>query len=180
MDAALAIRNRLLHGVFVAVAAVGLAACGSNNDDLDQYINEVKARPGGRIEPLPEITPYEVFTYAADAEGVRSPFQPDTPQVATSGADGGIRPDSDRSREFLEGFPLDTLRMVGTLNIAATTYGLVQTSDGLIHRVVPGNYMGQNDGRITDISDSEIELVEIISDGIGGYIERDAAIGLSD
>jgi type IV pilus assembly protein PilP len=180
MDAALGIRNRLLNVVFIAVAAVGLTACGSNNDDLDQYINEVKARPGGRIEPLPEITPYDAFTYVADAEGVRSPFVPDTPQVATSGADGGIRPDSDRSREFLEGFPLDTLRMVGTLNIAATTYGLVQTSDGLIHRVVPGNYMGQNDGRITDISDSEIALVEIISDGIGGYIERDAAIGLSD
>ena len=180
MDAALAIRNRLLNGIVIAVAAVCVAACGGRNDDLDQYINEVKARPGGRIEPLPEITPYEVFSYMADAEGVRSPFVPDTPQVATSGAGGGIRPDSDRSREFLEGFPLDTLRMVGTLNIAATTYGLVQTSDGLIHRVVPGNYMGQNDGRITDISDSEIELVEIISDGIGGYIERDAAISLSD
>jgi type IV pilus assembly protein PilP len=63
---------------------------------------------------------------------VRSPFLPDTPQAATTGAGGGIRPDSDRSREFLEGFPLDTLRMVGTLNIAETMYGLVQTSDGLI------------------------------------------------
>jgi len=180
MDAALTIRSYLLKGLVLAVAAVGLAACGADNDDLDQYINEVKARPGGRIEPLPEITPYEVFTYIADAEGVRSPFVPDTPQVATSGAGGGIRPDADRSREFLEGFPLDTLRMVGTLNIGGTTYGLVQTSDGLIHRVVPGNYMGQNDGRINEISDSEIALVEIISDGIGGYIERDAAISLSD
>ena len=70
--------------------------------------------------------------------------------------------------------------MVGTLDINDTVYGLVQTSDGLIHRVIPGNYMGQNDGRITEITDSEINLVEIISDGIGGYIERDAAIGLSD
>ena len=180
MDAALAIRNHMLKGLVLVVAALGLAACGGDNDDLDQYINEVKARPGGRIEPLPEITPYEVFTYIADAEGVRSPFVPDTPQAATTGAGGGIRPDADRSREFLEGFPLDTLRMVGTLNIGGTTYGLVQTSDGLIHRVVPGNYMGQNDGRINQISESEIELIEIISDGIGGYIERDAAISLSD
>ena len=70
--------------------------------------------------------------------------------------------------------------MVGTLDINETVYGLVQTSDGLIHRVIPGNYMGQNDGRVTAITDSEINLVEIISDGIGGYIERDAAIGLSD
>ena len=163
----------------VLMLALGLGACGGDMDDLDSYINEVKARPGGRIDPLPEITPYEIFTYVADAEGLRSPFVPDTPQ-ATGAAAGGTRPDPDRSREYLEGFPLDTLGMVGTLYIGETMYGLVQTSDGLIHRVVPGNYMGQNDGRITDITESEITLVEIISDGIGGYIERDAAISLSD
>ena len=171
---------KLRNGLVLAAAMIGIAACGGQMDDLDQYINEVKARPGGRIEPLPEITPYAVFTYVADAQGVRSPFVPDTPQVTTTGVGGGIRPDSQRSREFLEGFPLDTLRMVGTLDMAETMYGLVQTSDGLIHRVVPGNYLGQNDGRINEIDESEIELVEIISDGIGGYIERDAAISLSD
>ena len=169
----------LRKGLLFAIVAAGLAACGAGMDDLDSYINEVKARPGGRIEPLPEITPYEVFTYVADAEGIRSPFVPDTPQAAGPAA-GGMSPDPDRPAEFLESFPLDTLRMVGTLDINQTVYGLVQTSDGLIHRVVPGNYMGQNDGRITDITESEIVLVEIISDGIGGYIERDAAIGLSD
>jgi len=166
-------------GLLLVVSLAGLAACGGDMDDLDRYINEVKARPGGRIDPLPEITPYEIFTYRADAEGLRSPFVPDTPQ-ATGTAAGGARPDPDRSREYLEGFPLDTLSMVGTLYIGDTMYGLVQTADGLIHRVVPGNYMGQNDGRITEISESEIKLVEIISDGIGGYIERDAAVGLSD
>jgi len=166
------------HGLVLALA-LSVAACDGDMDDLDSYINEVKARPGGRIDPLPEITPYEVFTYVADAEGLRSPFVPDTPQ-ATGSAAGGARPDPDRSREYLEGFPLDTLSMVGTLYIGETMYGLVQTADGLIHRVVPGNYMGQNDGRITDISESEIALVEIISDGIGGYIERDAAVSLSD
>ena len=70
--------------------------------------------------------------------------------------------------------------MVGTLELAGVNYGLVQTSDGLIHRVVPGNYMGQNDGRIVTITESEIELVEIISDGIGGYLEREAAVSLAD
>ena len=169
----------LRKGLLLAVVAAGLAACGADMDELDSYINGVKARPGGRIEPLPVITPYEVFTYIADAEGLRSPFVPDTPQAAGP-APGGMSPDPDRPAEFLESFPLDTLRMVGTLDINATVYGLVQTSDGLIHRVVPGNYMGQNDGRITEITESEIFLVEIISDGIGGYIERDAAIGLSD
>jgi len=175
MSASLTVRK----GLLLAIAAAGLVACGGDMDDLDSYINEVKARPGGRIQPLPEITPYEVFTYVADAQGLRSPFVPDTPQAAGPAA-GGTSPDPDRPAEFLESFPLDTLRMVGTLDINETVYGLVQTSDGLIHRVVPGNYMGQNDGRITDITESEIVLVEIISDGIGGYIERDAAIGLSD
>jgi len=167
------------NSLVLIVAALGIVACGADNDDLDQYINEVKARPGGRIEPLPEITPYEVFTYVADAQGMRSPFVPDTPQ-ASGPASGGTRPDPDRSREYLESFPLDTLGMVGTLYIGEAMFGLVQTADGLIHRVIPGNYMGQNDGRITGITESEIELVEIISDGIGGYIERDAAVSLTD
>ena len=169
---------KIKHALALTVIAVGLSACSGGSDDLDQYINTIKARPGGRIEPLPEITPYEVFNYIADRQGIRSPFRPDTPQAAGGG--NGPRPDDDRSREYLESFPLDTLGMVGTMDINETMYGLVQTADGLIHRVIPGNYMGQNDGRITEISESEIGLVEIISDGIGGYIERDAAVGLSD
>ena len=170
--------TRLL--MILTIAGFALGACGGDMDDLDQYINSVKAKPGGRIDPLPEITPYEVFTYLADAEGLRSPFVPDSPQAAAGIAAGGTRPDPERSREFLEQFPLDTLRMVGTLQLGETQFGLVQTSDGLIHRVIPGNYMGQNDGRIIVVSESEIELVEIISDGIGGYLEREAAVGLAD
>lgn len=162
----------------MATAATGLTACGGDMDDLDTYINEIKARPGGRIEPLPEITPYRGFTYVADIEGVRSPFAPDTPQPSPN--DSGTRPDLERSREFLEQFPLDSLRMVGTLDLGGTNYGLIQDSEGLIHRVAQGNYIGQNDGRIVGISESEIQVIEIISDGIGGYLEREAAVGLVD
>ena len=156
----------------LVLALAGAAGCGTDMDELDSYINEIKARPGGRIEPLPEITPYEVFTYTADVTGKRSPFAPDTPQAASN--PDGLRPEENRVKEHLESFSLDTLRMGGT------EFGLVQSSDGLVHRVVPGNYLGQNDGRITEITDSEIKLVEIISDGIGGYVERDAALGLAD
>jgi type IV pilus assembly protein PilP len=167
------------QAAWLAIASFGLSACGADMDDLDAYINEVKSKQSGRIEPLPEITPYDVYTYIADAEGLRSPFAPDTPQAA-GGPTGGTSPDPDRIAEHLENFPLDTMRMVGTLDFGDSTYALVQTSDGLIHRVLPGNYMGQNDGRVVGISESEINLVEIISDGIGGYVERDAAVGLAD
>jgi len=164
----------------LALFSVMLAGCAGDMDDLDEYINAIKARPGGRIDPLPEITPYEVFTYVANNDGLRSPFVPDLPQHSAGSANSGTRPDPERSREFLEQFSLDTLRMVGTLTQGDTAFGLVQTSDGLIHRVVAGNYLGQNDGRIVSITESEIELIEIISDGIGGYVEREAAVGLAD
>ena len=168
---------KVAKAVALVVAAVGLSACSANMDELDAYINEIKSKPGRGIDPLPEIKPYEVFSYEAD--DMRSPFQPDSAQVVTNTA-GAVTIDEERIREYLEGFPLDSLRMVGTLDMDNTYYGLVQTSDGLIHRVIPGNYMGQNYGRITDITESEIGLVEVISDGIGGYIERDAAVSLSD
>ena len=151
--------------IAMSLVFVAIGGCSGDMDDLDEYINTVKARPGGRIDPLPEITPYEVFTYKADIDGLRSPFIPDSPQAATGMANNGTRPDRERSREFLEQFPLDTLRMVGTLTQGATDYGLVQTSDGLIHRVVPGQYMGQNDGRITNINDSKIEWVSTEGNG---------------
>jgi type IV pilus assembly protein PilP len=104
MNGLVALRN----GLILCIAVAGITACSSDNDDLDRYINEIKAKPGGFIEPLPEITPYEIFTYVADAERIRSPFIPDTPQVNAAGTGRGPRPDVDRSPEFLEGFPLDT------------------------------------------------------------------------
>ena len=163
----------------VAVAATAMSACGGANDDLEQYIDEIKARPGGRIEPLPEIKPAPSFVYEAGPR--RSPFVPDTPQRRVSNDPNAVDgPDDDRPREFLEQFPLDTLTMVGTLADRRASFGLVQTSDGLVHRVSVGNHMGQNYGRIIAISDSEIQLVEIIPDGLGGYLERPAAIALAD
>jgi type IV pilus assembly protein PilP len=166
-------RNLIL---LVAAAAVLLTAgCARSMSDLEGYIAEVKARPGGRIEPLPEISTYDTFAY--EPGGARSPFVPDSPAAR---ADDGVRPDADRRREYLEGFPLDTLRMVGTLHLGGRLYGLVQTGDRLVHRVVVGNYLGQNDGRIISITDSSIQLLEIIPDGLGGYIERAASIGLGE
>lgn len=164
------VKRLALAGLLVTV----VSGCGGDMDDLLVYIDEVKARRGGRIEPLPQIKPYETFTYRAG--DLRSPFVPDTPAASTRPT--GPRPDTRRSKEFLEQFPLDTLSMVGTLEREGRTYGLVQTQDGLVHRVLPGNYVGQNDGRIVAVSDSDIEVEELVPDGIGGFFKRSAAIGL--
>jgi type IV pilus assembly protein PilP len=162
----------------VTVLAVSLSACGGGNDDLHAYIDQVKARPGGRIEPLPQVQPAPTFVYEAGTR--RSPFVPDAPQRRRSGPGSVDGPDPNRPREFLEQFPLDTLKMVGTLADRRASFGLVQTADGLVHRVAVGNHMGQNYGRVVSISDSQIQLVEIIPDGLGGFLERPAAIALAD
>jgi type IV pilus assembly protein PilP len=156
------------------LGALLLAGCGGGMDDLLAYVDEVKARPGGRIEPLPQIKPYETFTY--EAETLRSPFMPD--RAPSRSAASGPRPEANRPKEYLEQFPLDTLDMVGTLVREGRTYGLLQTQDGLVHRVLPGNYIGQNDGRVLAITESEITLEELVPDGIGGFFKRSAAVGL--
>jgi type IV pilus assembly protein PilP len=157
----------------LCVLAGTLAGCSSRDDELNNFIEATKKEPGGRVEPLPELRPYETFAY--EAADMRSPFLPGGSGSST----GSLRPDSRRNREFLENFSLDTLRMVGTLRLSDRTYGLVKTKDGLVHRVLPGNYMGQADGKVTEITPSKISVVEIVPDGAGGYMERPAALVLN-
>jgi len=165
----------LLSLVLGAVVLAGaLSGCSGRDGDLDRFIETTKNEPGGRVEPLPEVKPYEAYNYA-DQE-LRSPFIPG----GSGGANANLRPDSRRNREYLEQFSLDTLKMVGTLNLSGNHFGLVATRDGRVHRVVIGEHMGTNDGKITDISASKIALVEIIPDGLGGYIERPAALALNE
>jgi type IV pilus assembly protein PilP len=162
--------------IAAAMVALTLAGCSSEMDELQQKVTEIKSRPGERIEPLPEIKPYESYAYAAS--NLRSPFIPSAP--ARNDVANAIRPDSKRPREFLEQFPVDTMTMVGTLQLQGRTYGLVQGKDGLVHRVLPGSYMGQNDGKVISITATKISLIEIIPDGVGGYIERPAALALNE
>jgi type IV pilus assembly protein PilP len=164
----------LLASVLISLAL--LAGCSGDMDQLQQKITEVKGRPGERIEPLPEIKPYDAFKY--DATGLRSPFMPST--SAKSNLAGSVRPDVQRPREFLEQFPLDTLEMVGTLQQQGKVFGLVKGKDGLVHRTQVGNHVGQADGRITAITNNRISVLELVPDGLGGYIERPAALSLKD
>jgi type IV pilus assembly protein PilP len=164
----------VISAALACTLLTGLAACSSADDELSHFIEETKKEPGGRVEPLPEVKPYETFIYSA--REMRSPFQPG----GNGNGAAGLRPDSKRNREFLEQFSLDTLKMVGTLRLGGRMYGLVQTKDGLVHRVTDGNYMGQADGHITDITPAKIALTEIVPDGLGGYMERPAALGLNE
>jgi type IV pilus assembly protein PilP len=159
-----------------ALAVLSLSGCSSGMDQLRKQVDEIKSRPGEAIEPLPEIKPYESFAY--NASNMRSPFVPTAP--ARTDLAAGVRPDVKRPREFLEQFPLDTMRMVGTLQLQGRNYGLVQGKDGLVHRVLPGSFVGQNDGRIVGISSTKISIIEIVPDGLGGYIERPAALALTE
>ena len=162
--------------LLVTAALAVAAGCSSDMQELEQKITEIRNKPGERIEPIPEIQPYEAFVYSAG--NMRSPFEPSAPalqELTTS-----LRPDVKRAREFLEQFPLDTLRMVGTLELQGRNYGLVQGKDGLVHRVLPGQYLGQNDGRITGITANRISVIQIVPDGVGGYIERPAALTLTE
>jgi type IV pilus assembly protein PilP len=153
-----------------------LAGCGNDMDELQTKVEQVKSAPGSGIEPLPEVKPYETYDYAAADQ--RSPFEAGIP--ASANAPNAIRPDQNRPREFLEQFSLDTLRMVGTVKLRGKLFGLLQTQDGLVHRVLPGNHVGQADGRITAVEEGKISLVEIVPDGMGGFIERPAALALSE
>jgi type IV pilus assembly protein PilP len=169
------VRNlRNAGAVFAVLTGLILAGCSGGQSDLQKWIADTKKKPGGRIQALPEVKPYETYVYSAGK--LRSPFQPQ----GSSNSQANLRPSSRRNREFLENFSLDTLRMVGTFKVGSNFYGLVQSKDGLVHKVQPGNYLGQNDGKVTEITGGKISLVEIIPDGLGGYIERPASLALSD
>ena len=159
----------------LALAAIALSACTRGMGDLPQKVEEVKARKGPPIEPIPVMKTFETFEYTA--QSLRDPFSPSLDEDASNPQ--GPRPDMNRTREALELFPLDSLDMVGTLGMGSKDIaGLIKDPDGVIHRVRANNYLGQNYGRITGIFDDRIELVELVPNGVGGWIERPASIAL--
>jgi type IV pilus assembly protein PilP len=161
----------------ICLALFSLAGCSQDISDLQSFIAQTKSAHVGSVKPIPQFKPYESFSYSA-AE-LRDPF------VATVDIEDDettktslLNPDSTRPKQPLEVFPLDTLSMVGILEQNAQLWGLIKDPQDIVHRVQVGHYMGQSEGRIIEINESAIYLVEIIPDGIGGYIERDASIAI--
>jgi type IV pilus assembly protein PilP len=166
--------------VLATAAAALLSACGGQQDDLNRYIAEVKARPATPIPPIPAVRTYTPYKY----EGLtgRDPFRQSTSegadQVASTGSGSGPRPDLQRPREYLERFELDTLTMVGTFDKGNSEWALIQDPDGVVHRVSVGNYMGKNHGKVAVINNDEVQLSEFIADGVGGWLVREASMAL--
>jgi type IV pilus assembly protein PilP len=167
--------------IVVLLGCTALAACGSRDfSDLDAFMEEKLARPGGVIAPIPTFKAYEAFAYSATR--LRSPFERpvEVREIRRLQAVSTIRPDEDRPREFLEQFTFEDLAMVGTLARGGTEWALVRDPDGGIHRVTVGNYLGGNHGRIVELAESFIAVVEIVTDGTAdGWVERPRTIELS-
>jgi type IV pilus assembly protein PilP len=163
----------------ILLGCVALAACGEQYSDLKQFVRDSDKLPTGRIPPLPEVKPYEPFTY--DAFNLIDPFKPRKiePPKAAAGA-GGIQPDFNRRKEALEAYPLENLKMVGTLQQNKVMHALVKSPDNNLFRVKAGNYLGQNFGRITAISETTIMLKEIVQDSSGSWEEKEQALQLGE
>lgn len=179
--------KRLRPGIAPALAGLLLGTlmtgCSEDMSDLDQYISEVKARPAPPLDPIPQMKPYEPFIYSRHNQP--SPFtsftqnQPEA-LAATGAITGGLRPDFSRNREPLEEFPLDGIRMLGTLDFRQQRFALLSAPDGVVHRATHGDHLGQNFGKIVAISDTEVRLEEIVPDGLGGYVKRPAVVAISE
>lgn len=173
--------GRMIRIAAGVIGALAISGCGGDKRDLEQWVAETLARPPGPIEPIPEIRTPEPVVY--EAYELRDPFMRGRSQPAESeqaAETSGPRPDPDRRRQYLERFPLDSLDMVGTIELDEQSFGLVSDVEGTIHRVREGNYMGQNHGRILRVTPVAIEIMELVPDGAGGWMEREARLTLSE
>lgn len=173
---------RVLTVFLTIVSLLGLQGCSGSSDvgDLKQFTRSVLSKPRGRIEPIPVFKPYEYFSYSA--AGLRSPF--DLPVVvdtslAIAQPSSNVRPDFDRPKEHLEQFPLADLSMVGTLTgLDGILWALIKDGDSSVIRVKEGYFMGQNHGNIISIGSNRLNLIEIVPNGLGGWVERPKTIAL--
>ena len=158
--------------------ALCLAACGGNEaDDLDKFMAEAASDMRARVDPLPEVKPYTPIEYNADGQ-LSDPFKS---RKAQSTKTTGIQPDFDRPKEPLEAYPLESLQYVGSLSKDGLQYALIKTPDNSIQQVSIGNYMGQNFGIVTEITENEVVLKEIIQDELSGdWAEQTSNVGLQE
>jgi len=170
------IRNFILLTIVTGL----LTACGSDGlDDLREFVNNAHKNRKPRVEQLPEVKAQQKFSYSAE-EGT-DPFGTfNLKPRGTSTASSGPRPDLNRRREPLEDYPLDSLKMVGTLTRSRQSWVVLQAPDGTVHRAQVGNHIGQNFGRVVTITEAKVELVELVQNPLGDWIERKASLSIEE
>lgn len=162
--------EKTLRNVSAMILLVVLTGCIQDTSDLDMYFDEHRSKQAKAIDPIPEIKPYFRYVYPGNE---KDPF--DVSMLAPNEVpvvDSGVQVDITRVKEFLEGFPLDSLQMVGTVSKDSNLWALIKIPDGGVQSVKAGNYLGQNYGKIVSVSDAELGLVETVSNGLGGYKEQ--------
>ena len=174
--------NRLLRaGLIAATVATALAGCSDSGVELQQWMQETKQQTKGSIPKLSEPKKFIPFLY--DSKASIDPYNPKKLLVALARAQGNsssmLKPDMDRRREPLESYPLDTLKMVGTLEKPGLVFALLQ-ADKVVFQAKVGNYIGQNFGMVTKITDTAVELKEIVQDASGDWVERQAKLELQE
>ncbi|MGH8751083.1 MAG: pilus assembly protein PilP [Burkholderiales bacterium] len=162
------------------ILSLALTGCGSEEfSDIKDFIKESEKGLKGRVEPLPEVKPYEPFTY--NAFDLPDPFKPRKIQAAQGAGGGGkLQPDLNRRKEALEAFPLENLKMVGTLQQKNVMHALIKTPDNNLYRIKTGNYAGQNFGLVTGVTEATVNLKELIQDSAGDWTERESTLQLLD
>ncbi|HQR55853.1 MAG TPA: pilus assembly protein PilP [Burkholderiaceae bacterium] len=181
---ALKAHNRTLRLVACVVAAATLSACGGGDEgELRTWMDDTRKAMRPTTQPVPEPKQFSPYTY--ESKTLIDPFDAQKMVLAVArqaqarASTSAIKPDLDRRREALEGFPLDQLKMVGTLRQQGNNVALIDAS-GQTFMVRSGNYMGQNFGLVTKISETEVELKEIVQDAAGEWVERPAKLELQE
>lgn len=163
---------------FAMLVTMLLVGCGGEEfQDLRDFVANAGADMRGKVEPPPEIKPYEPFTYDNSAS-IPDPFKPRKPDMKNAGRAGSNQPDFDRPKEELEEFPLDSMKMVGYLQQANVAYAIIRSSDNKLRRVKTGNYLGQNFGKIVSITETEVRIKEMVQDSAGDWSERESSLQL--
>ena len=159
------------------VVCMALAGCSSDGlQDLRDFVKNAYANQKPKVEPLPEIKMQETFAYSA--EGLADPFAAFNLKPQSQRNAGGPRPDPNRRKEPLEDYPLDSLKMVGTLMRGKQAWAIIQAPDGTVYRVQVGDHMGQNSGMVNKITEDKVDLVELIQSAAGDWVEREASLAL--
>jgi len=173
----------LRNSLFVLGAmmtALLMSGCSASFDDVQSQMEAIRQKPRGKVDPPPEFNPMPTFTYAAHQ--LRSPFAPPLSAEQLVQSSGKmVEPDLTRPQEYLERFNLEALRLRGTLQKpGGPLFALIEDSNGSVQRVKVGNYIGKNQGRVVEISPSQIAIVEIVPDGRDGWVERPRSLTLSE